>query len=141
MTTARLLPACFLISLFWIGSNALSAAAPNLVFIIADDCTFRDIGCYGGQAHTPNIDRLATEGMQFSQCHQSAPMCSPTRHNLYTGLYPVKVGSLPESHVCQGRDEEYRSLSEAAGLPRRAFGQDPYQSPERVPFRVLRRQE
>lgn len=68
---------------------------PNFLFIIADDCTFRDLGCYGGQAHTPNIDRLATEGMLFNQCFQSAPMCSPTRHNIYTGLYPVKSGAYP----------------------------------------------
>jgi len=50
---------------------------PNLLFVIADDCTFRDIGCYGGQAYTPNIDRLATEGMQMTHCFQCAPMCSP----------------------------------------------------------------
>ncbi|WP_145386443.1 sulfatase family protein [Stieleria neptunia] len=68
---------------------------PNLVFIIADDCTFRDIGCYGGQAHTPNIDRLAEQGMKFTRCFQAAPMCSPTRHNIYTGLYPVKSGAYP----------------------------------------------
>ncbi|WP_417392808.1 sulfatase [Gimesia sp.] len=71
------------------------AKQPNFVFIIADDCTFRDIGCYGGQAHTPNIDRLATEGMRFTRCFQAAPMCSPTRHNIYTGQYPVKTGAYP----------------------------------------------
>ena len=71
------------------------SAKPNFVFIIADDCTFRDVGCYGGQAKTPNIDKLAKEGMQFSRCFQTAPMCSPTRHNLYTGLYPVKSGAYP----------------------------------------------
>jgi len=72
-----------------------TAPKPNFLFIIADDCTFRDIGVYGGQAHTPNIDRLASEGMRFNQCFQSAPMCSPTRHNIYTGLYPVKSGAYP----------------------------------------------
>ncbi|WP_372725096.1 sulfatase [Novipirellula sp.] len=72
-----------------------SANRPNIVFIIADDCTFRDIGCYGGQAHTPNIDQLAQSGMKFNRCFQAAPMCSPTRHNLYTGLYPVKSGAYP----------------------------------------------
>ena len=77
------------------GSAAWSAEKPNFVFIIADDCTFRDIGCYGGQAETPNIDRLASEGMRFTHCFQSAPMCSPTRHNIYTGLYPVKSGAYP----------------------------------------------
>ena len=68
---------------------------PNFVFVIADDCTYRDIGCHGGQAHTPNIDRLAGEGMRFTHCFQAAPMCSPTRHNIYTGLYPVKSGAYP----------------------------------------------
>lgn len=68
---------------------------PNLVFIIADDCTFADIGCYGGQALTPHIDALATQGMRLTRCFQAAPMCSPTRHNLYTGQYPVKTGAYP----------------------------------------------
>ena len=68
---------------------------PNFLFVIADDMTHRDIGCYGGQAYTPNIDRLATEGMRFTKCFQAAPMCSPTRHNIYTGLYPVKSGAYP----------------------------------------------
>ena len=94
---------CFLI-FFLLGAVSVSAAKPNMVFIIADDCTFRDIGCYGGQAETPNIDRLAKEGMRFTRCFQAAPMCSPTRHNIYTGLYPVKSGAWPNhtraySHV------------------------------------------
>lgn len=72
-----------------------SPGTPNIIFIIADDCTFRDIGCYGGQAYTPNIDQLSTEGMKFTNCFQAAPMCSPTRHNIYTGLYPVKSGAYP----------------------------------------------
>ena len=50
---------------------------PNFLFVIADDCTFRDIGCYGGQAITPNIDFLAKQGMRFTRCFQQAPMCSP----------------------------------------------------------------
>ncbi|MCR9295314.1 MAG: sulfatase [bacterium] len=78
-----------------------SSSRPNIVFIIADDLTYRDLGCYGGQAHTPNIDRLAEQGMQFSHCFQSAPMCSPTRHNIYTGLYPVKSGAYPNHTFVQ----------------------------------------
>lgn len=82
----------------WTPQSAQAASAerpPNLVFVIADDCTFRDLGCYGGQAHTPNIDKLASEGMRFTKCFQAAPMCSPTRHNIYTGLYPVRSGAYP----------------------------------------------
>lgn len=70
--------------------------APNIVFILADDCTNWDIGCYGSKdSKTPNIDKLASEGIRFNNCYQAAPMCSPTRHNIYTGLYPVKSGAYP----------------------------------------------
>lgn len=72
-----------------------NAEQPNIVFVMADDCTFRDLGCYGGQARTPYIDALAEQGMRFTRCFQAAPMCSPTRHNIYTGLYPVKSGAYP----------------------------------------------
>ncbi|MEE2935506.1 MAG: sulfatase-like hydrolase/transferase, partial [Planctomycetota bacterium] len=78
-----------------LASFAQAANKPNLLFVIADDCTFRDIGCYGGQADTPNIDSLAGEGMRMTHCFQTAPMCSPTRHNIYTGQYPVKTGAYP----------------------------------------------
>ncbi|MGB0597343.1 MAG: sulfatase-like hydrolase/transferase [Rubripirellula sp.] len=78
-----------------LASFAQAANKPNLLFVIADDCTFRDIGCYGGQAHTPNIDGLAGEGVRMTHCFQTAPMCSPTRHNIYTGQYPVKTGAYP----------------------------------------------
>ena len=71
------------------------AAKPNLLFIIADDCTFRDLAAYGGQAHTPNIDSLVKQGLKFERCFQAAPMCSPTRHCIYIGLYPVKSGAYP----------------------------------------------
>ena len=76
-------------------SAKLTESRTNFLFVIADDCTFRDIGCYGGQALTPNIDSLAKQGMRFTQCFQQAPMCSPTRHAIYTGVYPVKSGAYP----------------------------------------------
>ena len=86
-----------------VASEALAAERPNFMFVLADDCTYRDIGCYGGQAHTPNIDKLAREGMRFTNCFQAAPMCSPTRHNIYTGQYPVKTGAYPNhTHVNPG---------------------------------------
>ena len=85
----------FIKILFSLGSVALARERPNIVYIMADDCTFRDLGCYGGQAETPNMDRLSKEGMLFERCFQTAPMCSPTRHNIYTGLYPVKSGAYP----------------------------------------------
>lgn len=95
ITIMTLNTALFFLLLSFACSHAGRAQQPNLVFIIADDCTFNDIGCYGGQAQTPHIDRLAAEGMQMMKCFQAAPMCSPTRHNIYTGLYPVASGAYP----------------------------------------------
>jgi N-sulfoglucosamine sulfohydrolase len=63
-----------------------TSQSPNFLFIIAEDCTYTDMEVYGGQAKTPNMVRLASEGMTFNRCFQAAPMCSPTRHCIYTGL-------------------------------------------------------
>ena len=72
------------------------AAKTNFVFFIADDCTYTDLNCYVSQnVVTPNIDGLADEGVRFTRCFQAAPMCSPTRHDIYTGLYPTKTGAYP----------------------------------------------
>lgn len=57
---------------------------PNIVLIVADDLGFGDIGCYGGEIETPNIDALADQGIKFSQFH-TAPMCAPTRAMLLSG--------------------------------------------------------
>ena len=91
----RHLPLFALLIAVTIAASSHAAERPNLVFIIADDCTYLDMGVYGGQAKTPALDQLASEGMQFSRCFQAAPMCSPTRHNIYTGIYPVKSGAWP----------------------------------------------
>lgn len=81
-----------------IGKEKAPHSKPNIVFILADDLTFRDIGCYGSKnVKTPNIDAIANEGMKFMYCFQAAPMCSPTRHNIMTGLYPVKSGAYPQA--------------------------------------------
>ena len=64
---------------------------PNIVLIMADDMGFSDIGCYGGEIHTPNLDRLAAEGLRFSAFYNCG-RCCPTRAALMTGLYPHQVG-------------------------------------------------
>jgi len=66
---------------------------PNIVFILIDDMGWRDLGCYGSEFYeTPNIDRLASEGMQFSDAYAACPVCSPTRASILTGKYPARVG-------------------------------------------------
>ena len=64
---------------------------PNVIVILADDMGFSDAGCYGGEIHTPNIDRLASEGLRFTQFYNMA-RCCPTRAALLTGLYPHQAG-------------------------------------------------
>ncbi len=78
------------------------AERPNIVFIIADDLTYSDIGCYGGvNVATPHIDSIASDGMKITRCFQASAMCSPTRHNIYTGLYPIKSGAYPNSTLAK----------------------------------------
>ncbi len=73
-----------------------AAKKPNVLLIIADDQTWRDNGCYGNpDVKTPNIDRLAAEGMRFTHCFTATAMCAPTRQQLYTGVFPVRNGAYP----------------------------------------------
>jgi arylsulfatase A-like enzyme len=66
-------------------------ARPNVVLILVDDMGFSDIGCYGGEIRTPNLDRLAKGGVRFSQFYNTA-RCSPSRASLLTGLHPHQTG-------------------------------------------------
>ena len=64
---------------------------PNIVLILADDMGFSDIGCYGSEITTPNIDALAADGIRFTQFYNTA-RCCPTRASLMTGLHPHQTG-------------------------------------------------
>ncbi len=69
----------------------LSDGVPNIVIILADDLGWSDLGCYGGEMLTPNLDRLAKDGLRFRQFYNCA-RCCPTRAALLTGLYPHQAG-------------------------------------------------
>jgi len=65
---------------------------PNFIFILIDDMGWADVGCYGSTFHeTPNIDRLATQGMRFTDGYAACPVCSPTRASIMTGKYPARL--------------------------------------------------
>jgi arylsulfatase A-like enzyme len=65
---------------------------PNVIVIMADDLGYRDLSCYGGTIPTPHLDRLAKEGMRFTDFHSNGVSCSPTRASLLTGRYPQRSG-------------------------------------------------
>jgi len=71
--------------------GAPSPVRPNIILIMADDMGFSDVGCYGSEIRTPNLDRLAAGGVRFTQFYNTA-RCCPTRAALLTGLYPHQAG-------------------------------------------------
>jgi arylsulfatase len=88
------------------GGAAAGAPQPHVILIYCDDLGYGDLGCYGGKLATPHLDRLAREGMRFTNFYSANPVCSPSRAALLTGRYPTRV-NVPR--VLFPRDE--------AGLP------------------------
>ena len=82
-----------------LGSVTSAAETPNIVLIYADDLGFGDVGCNGARAGlTPNIDRLAKQGLNFTDAHATSATCTPSRYALLTGEYPWRkqgTGVLP----------------------------------------------
>ncbi len=91
-------------------NSSQSPARPNIVLILADDMGFSDVACYGSEIHTPNLDRLAKNGLRFSQFYNAA-RCCPTRASLLTGLYPHQAG-MP--HMVDANPNRLNDLSNRA---------------------------
>ncbi|HEY8505844.1 MAG TPA: sulfatase-like hydrolase/transferase [Gemmataceae bacterium] len=87
---SKLVALC-LAALLALAGAAPAAQRPNIVIILADDMGFSDLGCYGGEIETPNLDRLAANGLRFTQFYNTA-RCCPTRAALLTGLYQHQAG-------------------------------------------------
>ncbi len=94
---------------------------PNFLFILADDLGWSQVGCYGSRFYeTPNIDRLATQGMRFTDAYAACPVCSPTRASIMTGKYPARLhltdfiagGSFPSERLQQPKWQKYLPLEE-----------------------------
>ena len=84
--------------LFLTSQPSFSEERPNLVFILTDNHGAWTLGCYGNKdILTPNIDRLAAEGLLFTRAMSSNPVCSPTRATYLTGLMPSQHGDLPST--------------------------------------------
>ena len=86
---------------WWPPRPTPSPDAPNIVIVLVDDLGYSDLSCYGSEIPTPNLDRLAASGLQFTDFH-STPMCSPTRASLLTGLDPHRAGVGTVAHSDPG---------------------------------------
>ncbi len=80
-----------LVGTSWGAVRALADSPPNIIYIMSDDMGYSDIGCYGSEIETPVLDRMAAEGLRFTQFY-NAGRCCPTRACLLTGLYPHQAG-------------------------------------------------
>lgn len=82
----------FLGTLAALATPAAGQAPMNVLLIVADDLGWSDLGCYGADLHeTPNLDRLAAQGVRFTDAHAAAPICSPTRASIMTGKHPARL--------------------------------------------------
>ena len=89
------------------------SAKPNIVFIMADDLGYADVSCYGQRDYTtPNIDRLAIEGLKFTQGYANSAVCSATRTALATGRYQYRLPVGLEEPINRVDPQEYRPAAE-----------------------------
>lgn len=89
---------------------------PNILFVFADQLRTMELGCYGGnQVRTPNLDRLAREGVLFSKAFSTQPVCSPFRAMLMTGNFPVKNGMVLNDHFLKNPTPYFAEVCKSAG--------------------------
>ncbi|MGF7078946.1 sulfatase family protein [Mucilaginibacter sp. UYCu711] len=111
---------------------------PNIVFIMADDLTMTDIGPFGStQVHTPNMDRLAREGVCLDGMFNMVPVCSPTRQSLLTGIGPVRSGAYPNHTMIYKGIKTLPYYLKQLGYNAAIIGKRHYAPDESYPFDFL----
>lgn len=97
--------------------------APNIVFVLSDDHAAHALSCYGSRINeTPNLDRVAAEGMRFDQCYCTNSICTPSRASILTGLYNHENGVRTLFDSFDGRRQTFPKLLQAAGYQTALFG-------------------
>ena len=111
ISAAAFLPTCAGTRLF-----SQERKKPNFVFFLVDDLGWKDLGCFGSTFYeTPNVDRLAAQGMRFTNAYAACPVCSPTRASIMTGKYPARLQTTdyfgaPQPQAVQKRGTPGRPL-------------------------------
>ncbi len=115
------------------------SAKPNIVIFIADDLTWHDVACFGGPtvAKTPNLDKLASEGLKLTGFFSPASVCSPTRQALLTGIYPVRSGAYPNHAVVEDGTRSLPHYLKALGYRTACIGKTHFGPPESYPFDMM----
>ena len=104
-------------------SSSPGDVKPNFVVILADDLGYGDVAAYGSIRNaTPHLDRMASEGLRFSDFHSNGPMCTPTRASLLTGLYPHRFGRQFESALSGVEDYDIGLPLDAVTIPEALAG-------------------
>ncbi len=134
MTTNHLRPRSFLWLALWtisLGSGTLwstfsrsaHAARPNILFIMADDHGYQALSCYGSRLNrTPNLDRIASEGMRFDRCYVTNSICGPSRAVILTGKYSHLNGFRTNRDRFDGSQQTVAKLLQKAGYQTAMFG-------------------
>jgi arylsulfatase A-like enzyme len=96
-----------------VSTNSNNVQRPNVVFILADDLGWGDLSIDGQQNYqTPHLDKLASEGVRFSQAYSSSPVCTPTRVSFFTGRYPGRLAIGNQEPLLGARQ-----VGDSVGLP------------------------
>ena len=118
--------------------QAEAAKQPNILIVIADDLNKDSVGVYGNKdVKTPNIDRLASQGMRFNLAYTSTAMCAPTRQQMYTGLYPVRSGAYPNHSKVKPGTKSLVHYLKALGYRVGLSGKRHFGPPASFPFEQI----
>ncbi len=121
--------------------QAEAARQPNILIVIADDLNKDSVGVYGNKdVKTPNIDRLASQGMRFNMAYTSTAMCAPTRQQMYTGLYPVRSGAYPNHSKVKPGTKSLVHYLKALGYRVGLSGKRHFGPPSSFPFEQVSRE-
>jgi arylsulfatase A-like enzyme len=137
-TASSLARCAFALAALFVCSFAAAAERPNIVLFIADDLSWHDVGAYGNRdVRTPNVDKLAREGMTFQRAFAASPTCAPSRSALFTGTYPMRNGAHANHSLVSSEVRTLPQYLSALGYRTVIAGKTHFGPRELFPFEYL----